>query len=196
MTMKKTAPSKKKAMQPQKPARPIDSAASKPSAAKKKKSAKKPAVSKPVDRQAADSKPAAGNKPLNNAASAKKAVKAPLRKQSVPKKGGTIGRKRGSRGGNYSLYYFFGAVVLVIVFIVLANTVLFDCTSIEVEGNLTYTSEDIAAISGIKRGDNLLKVDFEAAEQSIVSTFPYIDMADVSTDADYVAELIKLFKKR
>ena len=90
------------------------------------------------------------------------------------------GKKRGSRGGNYSLYYIFAAVVLVIVFIVLANTVLFDCSSIEVEGNTAYTAERISEMSGISIGDNLLRADLEKAEQNIIAAFPYIDMAEIS----------------
>ena len=47
------------------------------------------------------------------------------------------GRRRGSRGGNYIMYYILAAIIIIIVLAVLSNTVLFNCTSIEVAA-LTY----------------------------------------------------------
>ncbi|MGN0686636.1 MAG: cell division protein FtsQ/DivIB [Oscillospiraceae bacterium] len=143
----------------------------------------KPVANKPQKRKNGTSpmsgKPAQPNKAMqrNNAPLSereKKQSSAAMKKRSAPKKS-----RRGSRGGNYSLYYILGAVVLVIVFVILANTVLFDCTVITVEGNASYASEEIAAASGIKKGDNLLKADLTAAGQNIVSAFPYIDIAEV-----------------
>ncbi|MBE6901663.1 MAG: FtsQ-type POTRA domain-containing protein [Ruminococcaceae bacterium] len=162
---------------------PANSAAKRPAGIQPKKAAK-PAAKKPVARRTKQKQPSAPKQeaqqsrtpllqrsPMTSAA--KKQTTAAMKKRGKKK------AKRGSRGGNYSLYYIFAAVVLIIVFIILANTVLFDCTAIEVEGNTTYDSEKIAEISGISLGDNLMKADLEAAEQSIVTTFPYIDMAEV-----------------
>ena len=63
--------------------------------------------------------------------------------------------------------------------IVLANTVLFNCTSIVVEGNQRYTSEEIIKQSGLEKGMNLLHIDEDQAEQRIISALAYIDIADV-----------------
>lgn len=89
------------------------------------------------------------------------------------------GRKRGSRGRNYIMYYILGAVIVVIVLVILANTVLFNCSSIEVEGNSRYTAEQIIAPSGLEEGQNLLHIDTEDAAERISTALTYIDMTEV-----------------
>lgn len=89
------------------------------------------------------------------------------------------GRRRGSRGRNYIMYYILAAIVVVVVLIVLANTVLFSCGSIEVEGNSRYTAEEIIGKSGLNTGENLLHIDEKAAEQRISAAFTYIDTVEV-----------------
>lgn len=89
------------------------------------------------------------------------------------------GRKRGSRGGNYIMYYILAGIIVVIVLVILANTVLFNCTSIEVEGNSRYTAEQIVATSGLETGQNLLHIDAAAAEKRITAALNYIDMTEV-----------------
>lgn len=90
------------------------------------------------------------------------------------------GRRRGSRGGNYIMYYILAAIIIIIVLAVLSNTVLFNCTSIEVEGNSRYTAEQIIAPSGLETGQNLLHIDSGDAEKRISAALTYIDMVDVS----------------
>lgn len=90
------------------------------------------------------------------------------------------GRKRGSRGGNYIMYYIFAAIIIVIVLAVLSNTVLFNCNSIEVEGNSRYTVEQILSPSGLEVGQNLLHINTAQAEKRISAALNYIDMVEVS----------------
>ena len=139
-----------------------------------------PVAEKPV---AASKKPTSGIKkqtPPKTAEPAvaisggqKKAYSSAVKNRSVKSK------KRGSRGGNYILYYLLAGIIAVIVFVVLANTVLFNCGTIEVSGNLRYTVEDITELSGIKLGESLLSIDTEKAERAIVSSLAYIDAAKV-----------------
>lgn len=88
-------------------------------------------------------------------------------------------RRRGNRGRNYTYYYILIFVVFAVVFIVLANTVLFRCVSFEVEGAGRYTAEEIIAASGLKKGDNLLHISTSDAEKSVVESLAYIDSAQV-----------------
>lgn len=88
--------------------------------------------------------------------------------------------KRRRRVGNYILYYLMAGVVIIVVFVVLANTLLFNCSSIESEGFERYTAEEIVAASGIKTGENLLHIDAAKAEENIISSLAYIDMAKVT----------------
>lgn len=108
-------------------------------------------------------KPVQSGKPLQNAVN--KAPQKPKRKKY--------------RGGNYSLYYVLGAIVLIVAFVILANTVLFKCRTITVSGNDNYDADEIILASGINVGDNLVKLKPGKAAESIVSSLAYIDEAVV-----------------
>lgn len=88
-------------------------------------------------------------------------------------------KKHKFRGGNYILYYMMAGAVALVVLVILANTVLFDCKEITVDGNVRYTAEEIIEHSGLQTGDNLLHVDSSRAEESLVNTLAYIDAAKV-----------------
>lgn len=88
-------------------------------------------------------------------------------------------KRRKFRGGNYTLYYVLAGIIVLIVLIILANTVLFNCASITVTGNSRYTEQEIADISGLKIGENLLRVNTSSAKNKIVSGLVYIDDAQV-----------------
>ena len=88
-------------------------------------------------------------------------------------------KRKKFRGGNYILYYVLGLIVAAIVFIVLANTVLFKCTTIEVAGSVMYSAEEIVEVSGLQLGENLLHVNISSARDNIVNALAYIDDAQV-----------------
>lgn len=88
--------------------------------------------------------------------------------------------KHRRRTGNYSHYYIAAGILAVIIVIVLANTVLFNCGTIEVEGAGRYSAEEIIGASGLKTGDNLLHINTAAAEEKIIAGFAYIDSAKVA----------------
>lgn len=105
------------------------------------------------------------HKTVNGAAGAQRAAKAP--------------KRRKFRGGNYSLYYILAGIIALIVFIILANTVLFKCREIVVSGNSRYTEQEIADISGIQPGENLLRLNVSSARDKIVGGLVYVDAAEV-----------------
>lgn len=88
------------------------------------------------------------------------------------------GRRRGSRGGNYILYYLLAGIIALVVLVILARTLLFNCNSIEVEGNSRYTAEEVIERSALTMGESLLSIDTERA-QTLISTLDYIDTAKV-----------------
>lgn len=154
-----------------------------------------PKPSKPVksNKKTKSSKPTAPKKPPkspqntkpNNPKPAPK-PKAPVNKYSsravkkaMNAKNLNLPRKR-RRSGNYILYYIMAGIVAIIVFVILANTLLFNCSSIEAEGFERYTADEIAAASGISVGENLMHIDAGQAEENIVSSLAYIDMAKVT----------------
>lgn len=147
---------------------------------RKSKSAKKPTVG------AAAKNPKAAEKSVQKPTPADKAVQREIAGEQrraynrAVKKRTASNKRRGRRGGNYVLYYAFAAVVAIIVFIILANVVLFNCNSIVVEGIQKYTAEEIITASGIKSGDSLLRIDESAAERRIANAFPFVDAVEVA----------------
>ncbi|MDE7193374.1 MAG: FtsQ-type POTRA domain-containing protein, partial [Oscillospiraceae bacterium] len=99
-------------------------------------------------------------------------------KKAMNAKNHNLPRRR-RRSGNYILYYLMAGIVAIVVFVILANTLLFNCSTIEAEGYERYTAEEIAAASGISVGENLMHIDAGKAEENIVSSLAYIDMAKV-----------------
>ena len=88
-------------------------------------------------------------------------------------------KRKKFRGGNYALYYVLAFIVIIVVLIILANTVLFKCTTIEVSGNEKYTAEEIVERSGLQIGENLLHINVSSARDNIVNSLAYIDDAQV-----------------
>ncbi len=126
------------------------------------------------DHQTTQPKPR--NKPVQNASQRRmtnKAYNNAVVHRSVK------GRKRGSRGRNFIMYYILAGIVIITVLIILSNTVLFNCSSITVEGNSRYTAEQIITQSGLEMGKNLLHTDTEAARARIYTAFSYLDSVEV-----------------
>lgn len=99
----------------------------------------------------------------------------PRREKTVPKSA----KRTKYRGGNYTLYYVLGAIVVIVAFIILANTVLFKCAAINVSGNEKYSADEIISVSGIGTGDNLVRLDVSRARENIINSLAYIDDAKV-----------------
>lgn len=147
---------------------------------RKSKSAKKPTVGaaakNPQAAEKSPPKPTPADKAVQReiAGEQRRAYNRAVKKRTAGKK------RRGRRGGNYVLYYAFAAVAAIIVFIILANVVLFNCNSIVVEGIRKYTAEEIIGASGIKSGDSLLRIDESAAERRIANAFSFVDAVEVT----------------
>ena len=82
---------------------------------------------------------------------------------------------RRSHGG---LWIFFGAILLIL----LAMSVFFVVTDIEVEGNARYTDEEIIQASGLEKGESLFFINRYDAASRIFSKLPYINDAMVTRE--------------
>ena len=136
-------------------------------------SVKKQPVNQSASRNA--NPPAASRRPQDSRSSreAERAAKRAMeQKTTVP------GKRR--RGGDYRYYWMLFGILALIVFVILANTVLFNCAEIETEGSVRYSSEEIISASGLKIGDNLLKVNKTKSAQAVVASLNYIDTAEVT----------------
>lgn len=80
----------------------------------------------------------------------------------------------------------YGLVVLILVLtagVTISYTFLFNINEIRVSGESDmYTAEEIVNASGIKEGDNLLRLDTKKSEQLILDNLLYVETAVVDRD--------------
>ena len=80
-------------------------------------------------------------------------------------------RKRGRFGALYKLL----SAVLILAAIVLGCVVFFRVNTVEVVGDSPYTAEEIIAVSGVEKGDNLFALNKYQISSRIYTQLPYID---------------------
>lgn len=90
-------------------------------------------------------------------------------------------RKRIRRRRRWNNLYVLAVVMLVLTAgITICYTFLFNVKQIRVSGESDmYSAEEIVAASGIKEGDNLLRLDTEKSEQAILDELLYVETASV-----------------
>lgn len=89
-------------------------------------------------------------------------------------------RKRKSRRRRHTPLYFFMVILIVTgLGILLSVTLFFNVKNVNVKGDVDYTTDDIIRMSGIRVGDNLIRLDSERASQGILSSMIYIEKADI-----------------
>lgn len=67
------------------------------------------------------------------------------------------------------------AVLLIGIILIFGIGVFFRISVIEINGAKTYTTETILSASGINKGENLIFVDADKAEEEIVKNLPYLN---------------------
>ena len=93
----------------------------------------------------------------------------------TPNPGGNHTRPRARRRRNLSLYYLMIFTVCVIIFLILARTVLFNISEYVVEGNSIYTADAILAAGGLHEGRNMYGINLEKTEKKIKDKLVYIE---------------------
>lgn len=78
-----------------------------------------------------------------------------------------------------AIYIPIGALMIIFLTILGISSFL-RIMAIEVHGVTRYSVEDVAAVSGIVPGDNLLFLDMEAAERRIVTAMPFVSEVVIS----------------
>lgn len=89
-------------------------------------------------------------------------------------------RKRKRRRRRHTSIYFFLVLLMVTgIGILLSVTLFFNVKAIKVEGDVDYTNDDVIRMSGIKVGDNLIRLDSEKASEGILLSMIYIETAEI-----------------
>lgn len=83
------------------------------------------------------------------------------------------------RRGRFSGLYKALSILLVAAAVVLACVVFFRINSVEVVGNVRYTSAEIIEASGIQMGDNLVGLPRSRVSASICAQLPYVESVTI-----------------
>lgn len=89
-------------------------------------------------------------------------------------------RRRERRTGKRTLHYLLLLLFLLGAGAVLSLTVFFKIQEIQVMGVDRYEPDDIIAVSGIQKEDNLLRIPAAQVEEDILAAFPYIESVKVA----------------
>ena len=89
-------------------------------------------------------------------------------------------KKKKRRKKNMSLYYLMTFITVAFALVVLSLTVFFRIDTIKIKGSSTYSTDQIIASSGIRKGDNLIRLDKAKAQQSVLKNLVNVDTVKIS----------------
>ena len=90
-------------------------------------------------------------------------------------------RLRAVKRNRKILAIFCAVVVAVLVIAVLSTTVLFNISDIKVaKTGVNYTANEIISASGLNKGDNMVRTDFEKVSKRIEKNLPYVHEAIIT----------------
>lgn len=76
-------------------------------------------------------------------------------------------------------FLILASIFILVAFIYLCITMLFNVDRVEIIGNTIYDTRDLIETSGIEKGENLFEVDTEYAESKLYSVYNYIEEIEV-----------------
>ena len=117
-------------------------------------------------------------RPSASPAGTSKKVKKAEPVQPAPSPTSKLRKKTFWRRIRGKIYILIGAVALIVV-LLLALTVFFKVSIIEVHGNTVYTSDEIIAQTGIHFGDNLLLMDKFRAINKVRENLVFVDDLEI-----------------
>lgn len=91
-------------------------------------------------------------------------------------------RQRRARKKRMITGFIVFVIIALITLVILSLTVFFPIERITASGSKIYTSEEIIATSGIKKGDNIFTFDKKTAESLLKAKLPYIENVEFIRD--------------
>ncbi len=82
-------------------------------------------------------------------------------------------RKKKYKRRRKTAVYLVLLLFVCVVCLVLSTTVFFNTNEIKIVGNSRYTAEQVVTASGVKNGDNLLRMNKDKIKSRIISQLPY-----------------------
>lgn len=87
--------------------------------------------------------------------------------------------KRKRRKAKKRRIYFTLSLFCILTFVVLSLTVFFNIRSFRVQGNTSYSTEQIIAATGLKEGDNLFRLNKFKIADSMLEKLPYLGSVEI-----------------
>lgn len=87
--------------------------------------------------------------------------------------------KRQQKKRKVRRFYFFLTLLALVTLLVLSLTVFFNIRTFQVEGNLTYTAQQIISAAGMEEGDNLFRMNKFKVQQKILDKLPYVGSVEI-----------------
>ena len=84
-------------------------------------------------------------------------------------------KRRNNMKGYYALAFVFAGIILA----ALCLTVFFNIDKIQVEGVTLYRNDQILAVGGVSKGDNLVRTDTDIIKERLEKTLVYLDEVQV-----------------
>lgn len=83
------------------------------------------------------------------------------------------------RRRNIPAYTFLVVIFVIGIGILLSVTLFFNIETINVNGDVDYSKEEIIRVSGIDSGDNMVRLNAKAAEENILRSMVFIESVDI-----------------
>ena len=79
------------------------------------------------------------------------------------------------RKRNLSMYYAMVFIIATAILVVLSLTVFFNINTITIKGESIYSTQEIADVLGVKKGQNLFRIKLSDIENRVISNLPEIE---------------------
>lgn len=89
-------------------------------------------------------------------------------------------RRRRRNRGRFSTLFKVLAILAVLAALTLGATVFFQLEQVVVSGNSRYTAQEIEAVSGLQKGDNLFRINKNRIAGDIRKKLPYIEELSIN----------------
>ena len=96
-----------------------------------------------------------------------------------PRRRGRSGKQRKARRKRKNMVFRIVCCVLICAVIILAPTVFFRVSQVEIIGDTRYPASDLITTSGVKEGDNLFFLDSSGIERKLQDAYPYLDQVTI-----------------
>ena len=103
----------------------------------------------------------------------------PTNRRPAPRRRGRSAKQRMARRKRKNMLFRIVCCVLICAVIILAPTVFFRVSQVEIIGDTRYPANDLITTSGVREGDNLFFLDSAGIVRKLQDAYPYLDTVTI-----------------